>query len=101
MLFRLITVVTRISDKSARVVLERLVTERIDIIIDITTMISIGSHHLDYLDMLSECRGVCSERNYGKEISQIEKETVLVMDCRYSVTVICSPEMEKRRSQET
>ena len=47
MLFRLITVVTRISDKSARVVLERLVTERIDIIIDITTMISIGSHHLD------------------------------------------------------
>jgi hypothetical protein len=76
--------VARISDKSARVVLARLVTDRIDII-GITTMISIGSHHLDevYLDILPECRGVCSERKNGKEISQIKKETVLVMDWCY------------------
>ena len=38
--------VARNSDKSACVVLARLVTERIDII-GITTMISIRSHHLD------------------------------------------------------
>ena len=38
--------VARIGDNSARVVLARLVTERIDTI-GITTMISVGSHYLD------------------------------------------------------
>jgi hypothetical protein len=41
-----------------------------------------------YLDMLSECRGVCSERKSGRETSLIEKgTTVSVIDWCYSVII--------------
>ena len=54
----------------------------------ISPALQVAASMRHYLGILSDCRGVWSEWKKSEETSQIEKELVLVIDCRYSI-IIC------------